>query len=379
MKKQELGVSNVNVRIENRKKLIRLLYLQDGLTKQEIAQRLCLSLPTVNGLVQELEQENIIYFKRGLHSSGGRIPALVCFNENVCVVIGVEITETGSRIVLMNMACNILAECYMESPFSIERDYWVEMYGKVQKLVSDKGFPKDKLLGVGISISGPVNSQEKRVESVRNFPIEIRDFNYTYLEEIFECPFVFCNDANAAGFAEVWLKTDVSDAVYLSVSKGVGGSLIRSDGIALGDNCNAGEIGHMVVRMNGRACQCGRKGCFETYVSTRVLLKEAETRDLKDFFEKKETDVHLQEVWEEYLNDLALGISNLSVILDMPIILGGEITPYIEKDFSKLIGKIAAIVPFERSEPVCTLSRFDKDGAVIGSALLIITEYLGIL
>ncbi|WP_162609627.1 ROK family protein [Lachnoclostridium sp. An131] len=378
MKGQEVGVSNVNVRIENRKKLIKLLYLHDGMTKQEIARNLCLSLPTVNGLVQELEEENIVYFQKGVRSSGGRIPTLVWFNKDVFAVVGVEITETGTRIALMNMACNIIEECYMKIPFSVESDYWKEMNFEIQQLLSSNQIPESKLLGIGISMPGPVDREKKRVESVRDFHIEIRDFNYEYLEQIFDCPFVFCNDANAAGFAEVWLKTDIYDAVYLSVSKGVGGALIRSNSIVLGENCNAGEIGHMVIQVNGKPCQCGRAGCFETYCSTRVLLKAAATKNLKVFFEKKKTDDGLQKVWEEYLDYLALGISNLSLILDMPIILGGEIAPYIEEDFERLTGKISKLIPFERSSPVCILSKFRANGYVVGSALLIITEYLGI-
>lgn len=379
MKAREVGVSNVNVRVENRKKMIKLLYLQGKMTKQDISRNLHLSLPTVNGLVQELEEENIVYFQRGKRSSGGRIPTLVCFNENGFVVAGVEITESGTRIALMNMTCNIIEECYMKVPFSVESYYWEEIHCEIQKLLLSNQLPKEKLLGIGISIPGPVDRERKRVESVRDFHVEIRDFNYGFLEHVFDCPFVFCNDANAAGFAEVWLKTDIYDAVYLSVSKGVGGALIRSNDIVLGENCNAGEIGHMVISVNGKPCQCGRAGCFETYCSTRVLLKAAQTRKLKDYFEKKKTDIKLQEIWEEYLDYLALGISNLSLILDMPIILGGEIASYIESDFERLTEKISGLIPFERSGPVCILSKFRANGYVAGSALLIITEYLGIV
>jgi glucokinase len=97
----------------------------------------------------------------------------------------------------------------------------------------------------------------------------------------------------ALGGAEVVLDNDVRVAVLgehtrgagrpfrnmlgVWVGTGVGGGLIL-DGELHDGRGAAGEIGHTVVRPNGRTCSCGRKGCLEAYAGRARL--EARARRL---------------------------------------------------------------------------------------------------
>ena len=65
-------------------------------------------------------------------------------------------------------------------------------------------------------------------------------------------PLVVENDANAAGFAEIWKSDDLDDAAYLSVSKGVGGTIINKREIVRGHSGFSGEFGHMTIDSNGK-------------------------------------------------------------------------------------------------------------------------------
>lgn len=103
------------------------------------------------------------------------------------------------------------------------------------------------------------------------------------------------NDANAAGFAEIWKSDDLDDAAYLSVSKGVGGTIINKREIVRGHSGFSGEFGHMTIDSNGKKCLCGRRGCLDVYCSTSVLSQYADD-SLDKFFENKKEDKHLQEI-----------------------------------------------------------------------------------
>lgn len=60
--------------------------------------------------------------------------------------------------------------------------------------------------------------------------------------------------------------------IYISVTEGVGGGLIIDRRIYKSKDHRAGEIGHMTINKHGRQCNCGKKGCWETYASIRALL-----------------------------------------------------------------------------------------------------------
>ncbi len=369
------GMSNVAVRIENRKKLTSLLYKEGGLTKQDLAVKLQLSLPTINLLVQQLEEENLIFYQSSEQSSGGRIPNLVCFKYDAYVSVGIEISQMHNRIIIMNMKCAILDQFYSFCCFEDNPDYWKNLSGRVQELLKKNKIARKRMLGIGIAFPGPVRQEEKKVSS---WLLDLEDYSYAGFEEIFGYPVVVENDANSAGFAEIWLREDVHNAAYLSVSKGVGGALINDRIVRHGQNNCCGEFGHLMIVPNGRKCLCGRKGCLDAYCSTSVLNQLGEG-NISTFFKKKEASEELKKAWNEYLDYLAIGISNIALSLDMPVIIGGEITPYLVDNFEALREKVAEIDPFKRTAAMCSLSKLSENGAAIGAALFIVTDFLDIL
>ncbi len=369
------GMSNAAVRIENRKKLTMLLYKERGLTKQDLAARLHLSLPTINLLVQQLEDENLIFYQSSEQSSGGRIPNLVCFKYDAYVSVGIEISQMHNRIIIMDMKCAILDQFSSFCCFENKTEYWENLSERMQELLKKNKITKKRMLGVGIAFPGPVQKEEKKVSS---WLLGLEDYSYAHFENIFGYPVVIENDANSAGFAEIWLREELHDAAYLSVSKGVGGALINDRTVRRGQNNCCGEFGHLMIVPNGRKCLCGRRGCLDTYCSTNILHQFG-GGNISTFFEKKETDEELQKVWNEYLNYLAIGISNIALSLDIPVIIGGEITPYLADNFETVREKIAEIDPFKRTSEMCSLSKLSENGAAIGAALFIVVDFLGIL
>ena len=375
MRDADKGINNASVRVENRKKLTQLLYMQDGLTKQELASKLRLSLPTINLLVQQLEDDGLISYQSSEQSSGGRIPNVVRFKFDAYVSVGINITPNHNRILILDLKGGILDQYYIFIRFEETAEYWQGLCERVNWILEKNKILRKKVLGVGMAIPGPVMQKEKRISSLL---LKLTDFSFAALDDIFGFPIIMENDANSAGFAEVWMRDDISRAAYLSVSKGVGGAIIENRAVVRGLNNYCGEFGHMILFPNGQDCLCGKKGCLDSYISTKVLMKYG-GNDLSPFFEKKVQDKALQAVWEEYLENLAIGMSNIVTAFDSPIILGGDISPYIVQDFERLKNMVASLVPFERHIPICSLSHLGENGAAMGSALLVTAKYLGML
>lgn len=100
------------------------------------------------------------------------------------------------------------------------------------------------------------------------------------LGRVIPCPVRIANDADCAALGEAVAGAgkDYSDVVMFTLGGGVGGGIILGGQVFEGGIMGGSEVGHQVVRVNGRRCTCGRKGCLEAYVSVPALQRSAVMR-----------------------------------------------------------------------------------------------------
>jgi glucokinase len=97
-----------------------------------------------------------------------------------------------------------------------------------------------------------------------------------YVQERFDLPTAFQNDANAAAYGEFWAGAgkDAHSLVMFTLGTGVGGGIIIGDLIVEGEHSHGAELGHMKIEMTKpRQCGCGRWGCLEAYASATAVVK----------------------------------------------------------------------------------------------------------
>lgn len=162
-------------------------------------------------------------------------------------------------------------------------------------------------------------------------------------------PVYLTNDANAAalGEAKFGVGSNYKDCILVTLGTGVGGGIVLNGKLFEGFRSAGGEVGHMVIKTNGRPCGCGRKGCFEQYSSATALIRATCDAMLKDpssllwevtggsldrvdgstaFKGAKLGDSTAQIVVDEYIFNLGEGIANLvNIFRPQAIMLGGGI------------------------------------------------------
>ncbi|MBR4726104.1 MAG: ROK family protein [Lachnospiraceae bacterium] len=161
-------------------------------------------------------------------------------------------------------------------------------------------------------------------------------------------PVTLINDTNAAARGEYVAGSGKGAASFfmLTLGTGVGGAYIYKGDIVEGCDLAAGEIGHMVIRVDGRQCSCGRRGCFEAYCSASALslrareaaitnefclLNKFTDNDLykidgKMFFKALAAgDKTCADIFDSYMRDLTAGVVNVINLLqpDVLVIGGG--------------------------------------------------------
>jgi len=133
---------------------------------------------------------------------------------------------------------------------------------------------KYKIQGIGIGSPGVVSMDKGTVENPPNLPGWKKVFLRKELEKITNTKVVVENDANAAAIGELIYGAGkkLKSFVMITLGTGVGGGLIINRKLYRGDTGAGGEIGHIVIDLHGKKCNCGNTGCVEAYLGNGYLI-----------------------------------------------------------------------------------------------------------
>ena len=238
---------------------------------------------------------------------------------------------------------------------------------------------------VGIAIPGTVN-KESIVKSVN---LGIEDYNIVQnLKEKINLPIKIRNDAKCAAIAEneYGCLKEYDRNLFLTLGTGIGGAVIINNELLGTGDLPGCEIGHMVIEKNGIPCNCGKKGCFEKYGSMKAFknnLREALYRDENTHGEellniirnnKPENGDYekIEKVINEYIENLAIGISNLINIFEPEAIgIGGSFIYFEEVLLNRLKQELlkSNLLFNEQKELNIKIAILGNDAGIIGAVL----------
>ncbi len=157
----------------------------------------------------------------------------------------------------------------------------------VDMAIKDAGITMEEVSSIGVGTPGSVNKENGYIEFANNL-----DFNQVpakkMLEERLGKTVYLDNDANCAALGEAiaGVGKGVGNFVAVTLGTGVGSGIIVNGKIVSGVNYAGGEMGHTVIMLNGKQCNCGRKGCWEQYASATALIAQTKEAMLKNIESK---------------------------------------------------------------------------------------------
>ena len=262
----------------------------------------------------------------------------------------------------------------------------------LEELINNSNISKDEISSIGLGLAGQVDRKKGVLINAVN--LDCKDLNIKeILEEKFSIPVNIGNDVEVATFGELKFGAGIGykDIVCIFVGTGVGSSIVKDGKIHFGASQSAGEIGHIIVDLNGRACACGGNGCLEAYASrtaieTRILgaVKKGRKSVITELTDgksisskhiKKSLEAH-DEVVTQYVNEaidyLSGGIASVINFYNPElIILGGGLIQSVEDFYLQTIKKARAkSLPTPAAKIEFKKAALGDYSGVIGAALL---------
>ena len=195
--------------------------------------------------------------------------------EPLKFTVGIDIGGTNTKLGLVDSEGHLLRRVnFSTNPLLCFADYQILLTSALEEVTHD--IPREDLLGVGMGVPG-ANSKTGSIPEAANIPFLTEIPLQSALKELWNLPVFVAKDANAAALGEMLFGSakGMDHFILLTLGTGLGSGVVINGKIVSGSNGLAAEYGHSVLVKNGRSCNCGQRGCFETYVSATGLKRTA--------------------------------------------------------------------------------------------------------
>jgi glucokinase len=314
---------------------------------------------------------------------------------------GIDLGGTKIQAVVVDDAGSVQGEERVPTPTSGgPPDVAEAMAEALRTAARNAGLDSAELAGVGVGSPGIVDNRKGVVTSARNLPDWEDSFPLAgALSDALGTPVEIENDVQVATDAEFKLGAGRPYRSLLGVfwGTGVGGGIILEGKPWVGRG-GAGEIGHMVIKVGGARCPCGRRGCVEAYAGRKALEERARKRvekgaktELFKIMEKRGRDRLTSGVWaralehndkladkllDEAVEALGAGVASALNVLDVEaVIVGGGLGLRLGEPYARRIEKAMMPHLFASDDPPAVhLAELGDLGGAIGASLLIRAE-----
>ncbi|WP_163197963.1 ROK family transcriptional regulator [Bifidobacterium platyrrhinorum] len=267
---------------------------REGLSRSDIAKHTGLTAQTVSNIVRKLLDDGLIEETGTQAGRSGKPRTLLQLRADSRFALGVHLDPIVTTIVLVNIAGEVVARSHP----AITGDAGAairDIADSCERLIASSGVDRSAVIGLGLAMPGPL---DVRTDTVLN-PPNLNGWHEVpvveRLSEALDMPVILEKDVTAACYGESWVGGGAADRDFLFFYLGFGLSfgVSRHGDVYRGHTGNEGEIGHIVVDVDGRECWCGQRGCVSISCDpTAIVLKAvqrgvydgAEEIDLTDMF-----------------------------------------------------------------------------------------------
>lgn len=314
------GVAYKNIRLK--KKILSYFAIKGNSTIAELSKEFNISIPKINESISELIDEKLVR-DYGKSTAGiGRKPNNYGLEANSAFFIGLQVGNDNLSITMINMKKEIVS--FKEDiPFILENnENSLQIICKeVKDFINKQNVKKEKILSLGINLSGRINYRTGYSYSYFNF---YEDPLSNYFEQEIGISTFLENDTKALSYAEFnsGIIKNEKDVLFINIDNGIGLGILINNSVYYGKSGFSGEFGHIPIFENEILCRCGKIGCLETeasgYALRRIVIDKinnGSTSTLSTHFQNID-DIKIKDIISAAKKDDNLAIEAINYIGD---------------------------------------------------------------
>jgi N-acetylglucosamine repressor len=350
------------------------------ISRAQIAKETKLTPPTVSSNVKELIEQGIVKESELGESQGGRKPTMLLIDNSAFSIVGVDIGPDMIECVMADLSGKISNRSSSKLSTPITNSQFLTILKEcIHTCIGSPPTSNDKIIGIGVAMHGVVEvetgtSLVAPILGLKNIPLKEE------LEKEFDLDVKVENDARAIALGESWFGDHgpLESMLVVNIGRGVGAGLVINGNLYHGSDDIAGEVGHMTIDLYGDVCECGNRGCLQTFITGPAIARRAQHElSGEQLYELAVSgDENIASVFKETGEIIGVGLTNLIHIINPEkIVLSGGVTKskkLILPEIRKTIEE-RALTPKAKQTAV-SISKLGDDATLKGAVALLLVD-----
>ncbi|HEX6706180.1 MAG TPA: ROK family protein, partial [Albitalea sp.] len=335
-------------------------------------------------LVRELLAEGWL-IEREIVATGdlGRRPTPLFIDPARLLLMGAEVGIDSMRVVATSLTGEVLARAVTSmGPGRSAKACIGSLAAAMLKLRKQLDASEHRVIGIGVGLPGGVDEAGGFLHFApnlgwRDVPIGALLAQKIAGSPLAGVPLFVQNEADVAALGEMEFNSQqtTNPLLYVSINQGVGAGVIVGDKLLTGSRGFAGEVGHIVLQLNGPPCSCGRRGCAEALIGMRAMLRSPQQEPDAAAVERRLAahDADTVRAVRKAGGYLGVLLQNLAAAYDPAcIVLGGSVVGLGDTFLDPALATLNDYASAANLEPpLVQVSRFGADAVAVGAAALV--------
>ena len=305
------------------------------ISRAELSDCTHLTRASITQIVDELMQEGLVAEAESVDNNKlGRKQTRLAIVKDALYIAGVNLRRTGYDLGVINLAGEVL---WQRSGATADREVCTvldEVAAQLGDAVRSLEIPLDKLYGVGVCTPGPLDRSSGTILNPPNF----RQWHNVPIVQMLGARtgwnVYLANVSNAHALEELYFgvgREGVQNFMLLRVDEAVGAGIVLDGRLFSGPQGQCPEIGHVSIDRNGPRCACGRRGCWEQYISFPAALRGTPFTSWPQVIDHLDADPEANVLFARMAENLAFEIVNIvnvfgldRIVLSGNLVCGGE-------------------------------------------------------
>ena len=260
---------------ENRSTILEYIFRHAPVARSTIAKKTQITPATVTSITGNFIQEGIIREigsdETQGDSSPGRKKILLDIVPDRVYAMGVEFTMRHVRFLICSLRGISVFQTSALLETEVKENITEFLIHKITEILDRLPEISKSLIGIGIAVPGHIDPQQDKVTiNSSTYP----GFSGKELKNRLPFPIICENNVRCMAFGRyLFDKTSPETFAFFHIGLGMFCAMMKDSHLFQGTNYYAGEIGHTIVNPEGKKCECGKRGCLQTYCSETWLLK----------------------------------------------------------------------------------------------------------